>query len=105
MTRLIIVLLLLYYFKNGDHPRRSFKTVTSYEDSGDAGIVILISVSAGLKGMNGLNSAQLLLFHFVFIYKIGCKKGLSGPLPITDHCHKSCHLAASSDTFSICMYC
>ena len=42
-----------------------FKTVTSYEDSEGAGIVILISVSAGLKGNARFKSAQLLLFHCV----------------------------------------
>ena len=39
-----------FNFEIGDHPRQIFKTVTSYEGSGDAGIVIPISVGAGLKG-------------------------------------------------------
>ena len=50
----------------GDRPRQIFKTVTSFEDSEDAGIVILISVSAGLKGNEWFKSAQLLSFHCVF---------------------------------------
>ena len=56
--------------------------MTSYEGSGDAGIVIPISVGAGLKGNEQFKYGQLLLFHSVFIsykaYVILCKMDQAG---------------------------
>ena len=46
-----------------------FETVTSYEDSEDAGIVILISVSAGLKGNERLNLQSCFYFIVCFSRK------------------------------------
>ena len=82
------------------------KTVTSYEGSGDAGIVIPISVGAGLKGNERFKSAQLLLFHSVFIsyeaYVIFCKMDQAGSC---QSLFTVTSLPASSDTFSFYMYC
>ena len=54
-------------FEIGDHLRQILKTMTSYEDSGDAGIVILISVSAHLKGTERFKYAQLLFSFCVYL--------------------------------------
>ena len=56
--------------------------MTSCEGSGDAGIVIPISVGAGLKGNERFKSVQLLLFHSLFIsykaYVNFCKMDQAG---------------------------